>query len=108
MNSKMLIKILFAAGCLLLTGCTTFATKTVTRDQEIYLLPLVPPLYTVVPGTLEYQASSFENARYIYGQAYKGAELGYILIERTPDNVSFNWASTIDKLPSPVILPITL
>ena len=87
--------------------CILF-TKKVTHEQEIYLQPLVPPLYTVVPGSLEYQASSFENARYFYGKAYKGSVLGYVLIERSPNTITFHWTPVADELPSPIMLPTVL
>ena len=98
------MKHLLIITCLFLTSCATFSYKKVTPKEEALLVPFVPSIYEIIPGTIEYQGSDFYHARFFYGEAYKIREHGYFLIERS-DRVTFSWASSQDRLPSYVMLP---
>ena len=98
------MKYLFITICLLLTSCASFSYKKVSPQEEALLKPFVPSIYKIIPGTIEYQASDFYHAKFLYGEAYRINEHGYFFMERN-ETVTFKWASSKDGLPTYVLLP---
>jgi len=63
------------------TGCVAFLSKKVSYNEERRVAYLLSEQHcTVGPGSVRYYGENFEQAKYIYGYAWKEFELGYFVI----------------------------